>query len=257
MRYSKQYLEKNFRTKLKALINSRYANLAPTKRRGKFTEDYDNAFHKDEDGKSVGQSVKSWLSENSKVKNPGLDILINICELLDCDVDYFLTDQKEFKKETAHASEYLGLSYDTVERISNYEEKIKGLLDVIIFNNHNNSSNKNIKNADLLLDLLESIHEYALNYSTSSIKYKTASGIEYEITDKKQIDTLLRNNSIRDCGTILNTVYVEYSETRHYNDWMYMNNIIIDLSEKGEDENELRKKFHVPKKYNHSIPTHL
>lgn len=257
MRYSKQYLEKNFRTKLKALINSRYNNLASNKRRNEFIKDYDNAFRNDADGKSIGQSVKNWLAENSGVNSPGLENLINICELLDCDVDYFLTDQYEFKKDTAHASEHLGLSYDTVERIANYSNNIKGVLEVIVFDNHNDSSDKNIKNADLLFDLLDSIHEYAINYNTSSIKYKTSSGNEHEITDRKQIDTLLRNNSIRECNTILNTVYTEYRATRDYNTWVYMNNIIIEMTERGENEKELRHKFHVPKQYNKPIPKHI
>lgn len=161
--------------------------------------------------------------------------------ILDCDIDYFLTEQDDFQREARSASEYLGLSYDAVERISNYDDKIKRLLNVIVFDNHNNSSNEDMKNADLLFDLLDSIHEYAMNYSTSSIKYKTASGIEHEIIDKKQIDTLLRNNPIRECNTILNTVYIEYSEIRHYNDWIHMNDIIMNLSEKGENEDELRK----------------
>ena len=77
---------------------------------------------------------------------------MNICELLDCDIDYFLTEQDDFQKEVRSASEYLGLSYNTVERISDYDDKIKGLLDVIVFDNHNNSSNEDMKNADLLFD---------------------------------------------------------------------------------------------------------
>lgn len=252
MKYSKKYLEKNFETKFKLLLDSRYHNSAPRKRRTDFCKDFDSKFSKD--GESITQSCKNWFAH---VSTPNLEKLMNICELLDCDIDYFLTEQDAFKKDIRSASEYLGLSYNTVERISKYEDKIKGLLDVIVFDNHNNSSKEDIKNADLLFDLLDSIHEYALNYSTSSIKYKTASGIEHEITDKKQIDTLLRNNSIRECGTILNTVYVEYSETRHYNDWLHMNNMIMELVEAGHDETALRKKFLVPKQYNHSIPTHF
>lgn len=252
MKYSKKYLDNNFETKFKNLLDSRYHNLATRKRRTEFCKDFDNKFSKD--GESITQSCKNWFAH---VSTPNLENLMNICELLDCDIDYFLTEQDDFQKEVRAASEYLGLSYNTVERISDYDDKIKGLLDVIVFDNHNNSSNEDMKNADLLFDLLDSIHEYAINYSTSSIKYKTASGVEHEITDKKQIDTLLRNNPIRECGTILNTAYVEYSETRHYNDWLHMNDIIINLSKNGENEDELRKKFHVPKQYNHSIPTHF
>ena len=252
MRYSKKYLKSNFETKFRILLNSRYHNLASRKRRTEFCNDFDNKFSKD--GKTIEQSCKNWFAH---VSTPNLENLMNICELLDCDIDYFLTEQVDFQKEPRSASEYLGLSYNTVERISNYDDKIKGLLDVIVFDNHDNNTNEDMKNSDLLFDLLDSIHDYAMNYSTSSIKYKTATGEEYEITDKKQIDTLLRNNPIRECGTILNTVYVEYRETREYNRWLYMNDRIIQMVESGHDESALRKKYRVPKQYNKSIPTHL
>lgn len=253
MKYSKKYLEKHFATKFKILLDSRYRGLAPRKRRTAFCKDFDNNFPQ-KDGGSVTQSCKNWFAH---VSTPNLEKLMNICELLNCDIDYFLTEQDVFQKDACSASEYLGLSYDTVERMSNYDDKIKGLLNVIIFDNHNNSSEEYMKNADLLFDLLDSIHEYALNYSTSSIKYETTSGIEHEITDVKQIDTLLRNNSIRACGTILNTVCVEYRETRRYNNWLHMNRIIMNSSASSEEKDEMREKYHVPKKYNHSIPTHF
>ncbi len=252
MKYSKKYLESNFANKFRILLDSRYHKFASHKRRNEFCKDYDNAFS--QDGETVAQSCKNWFTH---VSTPNLEKLTNICSLLDCDIDYFLTEQKDFQKELRSASDYLGLSYDTVERIANYNNKIKGVLEVIVFDNHNNNSDENIKNADLLFDLLDSIHEYAINYNTSSIKYKTSSGNEHEITDRKQIDTLLRNNSIRECNTILNTVYTEYRATRDYNTWVHMNNIIIEMAERGENEKELRHKFHVPKQYNKPIPKHF
>lgn len=253
MKYNPDYFTENFPNKFQKLLNSRYSSIKQKERRGQFEKDFNNKFP---DCDLCTSSINQWFSPSLK-RFPTFDKLLRICSLLDCDIDYFLTEQDVFQKDARSASDYLGLSYDTVERISNYDDKIKGLIDVLVFDNHNNHSNEDMKNADLFLDLLDSIHEYAINYSTSSIKYKTASGIEHEITDKKQIDTLLRNNPIRECGTILNTAYVEYSKTRHYNEWLHMNDIIINLSKKGENEDELRKKFHVPKQYNHSIPTHF
>ena len=86
---------------------------------------------------------------------------------------------------------------------------------------------------------------------------KTINGGECEITNRKQIDSLLRSSSLRECETILNTVYIEYFETRNYYDWFYMNNMILEMVELGRDEYELRKKFPVPKHYEKTIPVHL
>ena len=127
-------------------------NLASHKRRTEFCNDFDNKFSKD--GKTIEQSCKNWFAH---VSTPNLENLMNICELLDCDIDYFLTEQVDFQKEPRSASEYLGLSYNTVERISNYDDKIKGLLDVIVFDNHDNFPSlenllsKSLQNSVLLL----------------------------------------------------------------------------------------------------------
>lgn len=252
MKYNIEYYKSYFPDKFLKLLEYRYLKIDKNKRRKHFLDEYSEKFV---DG--VDSQINQWCSAAQKDRVPTLEQLMNICELLDCDIDYFLTEQKVFQRDAQSASNYLGLEYETVERISNYSDKIKGLINVIVFDNHNNNSNEDMKNSDLLFDLLDSIHNYAINYSTSSIRYKTINGGECEITDRKQIDSLLRSSSLRECETILNTVYIEYFETRNYYDWFYMNNMILEMVELGRDEYELRKKFPVPKHYEKTIPVHL
>lgn len=252
MKYNIEYYKNHFPDKFLKLLEYRYPKIDKNKRRKHFLDEYSEKFV---DG--VDSQINQWCSAAQRDRVPTLEQLMNICELLDCDIDYFLTEQKVFQRDAQSASNYLGLEYETVERISNYSDKIKGLIDVIVFDNHNNNLNEDMKNSDLLFDLLDSIHNYAINYNTSSIRYKTINGGECEIADRKQIDSLLRSSSLRECETILNTVYIEYFETRNYYDWFYMNNMILEMVELGRDEYELRKKFPVPKHYEKTIPVHL
>ena len=100
MKYSKKYLESNFANKFRILLDSRYHKFASHKRRNEFCKDYDNAFS--QDGETVAQSCKNWFTH---VSTPNLEKLTNICSLLDCDIDYFLTEQKDFQKELRSASD--------------------------------------------------------------------------------------------------------------------------------------------------------
>lgn len=251
MKYNIEYYKNHFPDKFLKLLECRYQKNNKNKRK-QFLDEYSENFVN-----SVDSQINQWCSTAQRDRVPTLEQLMNICELLDCDIDYFLTEQKVFQRDAQSASNYLGLEYETVERISNYSDKIKGLIDVIVFDNRNNNSNEDMKNSDLLFDLLDSIHNYAINYSTSSIRYKTINGGECEITNRKQIDSLLRSSSLRECEIILNTVCIEYFETRNYYDWFYMNNMILEMVELGRDEYELRKKFPVPKHYEKTIPVHL
>lgn len=252
MKYNIEYYKEYFPDKFSKLLECRYPKIDKGKRRKHFLDKYSEKFIN-----GVDSQINQWCSAAQKNRVPTLEQLMNICDLLYCDIDYFLTEQNVFQKDAQSASDYLGLEYETVERISNYSDKIKGLVDVIVFDNHNNNSNEDMKNLDLLFDLLDSIHNYAINYSTSSIKYKTRNGEECEINDKKQIEALLKSSSLRECETILNTVYIEYFETRDYNDWVHMNNMILEIVALGQDEKELREEYHVPKQYKKNIPIHF
>lgn len=258
MEYKKDYFNKvNFISKFDKIIEARYrtgkAN-TPNKQMRAFYSTYKEKYPYDKF--DIGTSVRQWRSFKSN-QLPNVENLMKLCSVLECDIDYFLTEQEEFEKDVQQAADYLGLSYETVERIKNYDGKIKGLIDVITFDNHNNHSDSVLENADLLFELLDSFYSYAINYGTVEIKCKPSVSEEYTISDKKQIDSVLRNSSLRECGTILNTLCVEYKDTRDYNTWAYMNDLINNLVESGEDESQLRTKYHVPKQFDKSFPRHF
>lgn len=109
-RYDADYFTKDcFAEKFEFLLDMRYRKLDKHKRRGQFENDY-NKYYQDD----IHSSISQWFSRRQR---PSIEKLMNICELLDCDIDYFLTNQKNFKKSTAHASETTGLKYETIEKI--------------------------------------------------------------------------------------------------------------------------------------------
>lgn len=167
MKYSKKYLESNFETKFKILLDSRYHNLVPRKRRTEFCKDFDNKFSKD--GESITQSCKNWFAH---VSTPNLEKLMNICELLDCDIDYFLTEQDAFQKDVAHASETTGLQYDTADIISNFSPEQKQILDLFTL------CDKPISLGELLKDFYD--------YTQSSLQHGTIIDDAVEDTEKKE-----------------------------------------------------------------------
>lgn len=116
MRYDVEYYTKEtFLRKFEVLLDTKYANLKKHQRRNAFCEDYINMFQTDPDGNNpIESSVKQWFSFSNTSK-PSLEKLMNICELLDCDIDYFLTEQTDFKRDTASAAEVTGLEYKTIE----------------------------------------------------------------------------------------------------------------------------------------------
>lgn len=108
MRYNTEYYTPdNFAPKFNKLLDKKYAHLKECKQRSTFVKDYFNLFHKD-----IKNSIDQWCAYRQK---PSIKSLMNICELLDCDIDYFLTEQEDFKKDITSASEVTGLEYETIE----------------------------------------------------------------------------------------------------------------------------------------------
>jgi hypothetical protein len=246
MKYDATYLSENFGKKLNIAINRKYKDLPERKRKAQFKKDFCANQETTREEKPFSNTFHKWIYGGIV---PDTVTIIKICNFFDCDIDYFLTEQETFSRDVKSASEVIGLQYDTVDRISRYDSALKGLLDVIVVDNHNDSEKEDLKNADFLNDLLSSLHDYAINYSTSSIKYKNAQGNEIEISDRKQIDNLLRNNSLRECGTILNVLSVEYRKTRDYLSWQERNAEIEDLKKYNVSEEEiadLRKRYNTP-----------
>lgn len=115
MKYdSNYYTPENFVPKFKKLLDSHYSYLPEHKRRGAFESDYLDEYQADVSKNNIESSVKKWFSYKGK---PSIEKLMNICDLLDCDIDYFLTEQEGFKKEICNASEITGLNYNAIETL--------------------------------------------------------------------------------------------------------------------------------------------
>lgn len=116
MRYNQYYIRENFGEKLLKAINNKYSDIPEHKRQGKFKNDY--CEQASIDRTKFENRFSSWRYKNVL---PEIENLIIICNVLDCDMDYFLTTQEKLKKDIAHASETTGLKYETIELL----EKIK------------------------------------------------------------------------------------------------------------------------------------
>ena len=92
---SNSFTKMSFAAKLQAAIDYKYQEEEPGKRRAQFVKEYDELY-KDVSGHSISSTVQQWMSCRQGVT---VERLMNVCNILDCDADYFLTDQEEFKKE--------------------------------------------------------------------------------------------------------------------------------------------------------------
>lgn len=86
----------------------------------RFYADYLN--QNDED---ISQKVRKWrgLDKQNESYIPAIEDLLKICNVLDCDIDYLLSDQEQPRKEISSASDYLNIKYEAAEKIKNYHEK--------------------------------------------------------------------------------------------------------------------------------------
>ena len=127
MSYDFTYYRNHFYQKFDNILNVRFANIKPHNRRSAFVDEYDERYGGDS-AHSIMSSVKSWFSE---YRVPKLETLLRICNLLNCDVDYFLTDQLCFSRQIENAATTTGLKYETIEQIILYEKEIKTVLDML------------------------------------------------------------------------------------------------------------------------------
>ena len=83
-------------------------------------------------------SIRRWRSYGdswAKHYPSKIDILADICNVLDCDIDYFLrNEQTEFKKENVSATQRTGLSEKAIDMIANMDEKQKFIMDILLEN---------------------------------------------------------------------------------------------------------------------------
>lgn len=111
------YTKENFIKKLDNAILFKYGNSTndtDIKRNKAFYDDFERKYP---DGVDIRQATRSWrsFSKNNLHRLPQIAQLMQICNVLDCDIDYFLTEQTELRKDIANSSDITGLKYESIE----------------------------------------------------------------------------------------------------------------------------------------------
>lgn len=128
--YNQEYIKEHFGEKLNKAIKSCYSDIPDRKRYGKFKDDY--CKHAVIEKSKFESRFNSWIYR--KVI-PEIGSIVMICNVLDCDMDYFLTEQEELRKDIVNASEITGLSYDAIQVLKQYKDLYRDVLEHLILSN--------------------------------------------------------------------------------------------------------------------------
>ncbi len=196
MFYSQDYLRENFGKKLLKAIDSHYSNIPSHKRKGNFKDDYCKQASIERD--TFENSFNSWAY---KKVLPYVESIVMICNILNCDMDYFLTEQEELRKDVAHASKTTGLRYESIEVL----EKIKKsyikpyIMDELL-------------NHDDFEKLIQYIWEYAHSQNNEIIIHDTVGDKPSKsyVGDKQK--ELMKYRASEIFGSILDDIYTSHQE---------------------------------------------
>ncbi len=112
-KYDFDYYKDNFQKKFIDLLDFQYSDTPHSKRRGKFFEDYERTHSSD-----ICTTAKNWFRKNFNERSvPSISVLMNICNILHCDVDYFLTEQSDYSNDIKLASKTTGLTIESIENL--------------------------------------------------------------------------------------------------------------------------------------------
>lgn len=103
------------------------------------------------------RKIVNWI--DGLAMPDSISILLDICDLLDCEPGYLLGRQEEYHRGVISAAAEIGLNDESIRLIKNYPIEIKQLLDKLILNG-----------GDRLLKLLNAIHNYVLEAHHSIIR---------------------------------------------------------------------------------------
>lgn len=129
------------------------------------------------------RTISYWLKGNRYPKT--INSILDICNALNCDLDYFFTDLKAPTHDIQFISTQLDISYKSVMEIINYDSEIKKLLDSIICGE-----------SDLLYALLLALWQYGISVDASEITIKDIFDNEEKITQKEIIRNIFKENTV-------------------------------------------------------------
>ena len=129
------------------------------------------------------RTISYWLKGNRYPKT--INSILDICNALNCDLDYFFTDLKAPTHDIQFISTQLNISYKSVMEIIKYDSEIKKLLDSIICGE-----------SDLLYALLLALWQYGISVDASEITIKDIFDNEEKITQKEIIRNIFKENTV-------------------------------------------------------------
>lgn len=213
MKYNPEYYSsENFIFKFKKLLACRYENILEHKRRGTFSKEYQNKFPFSSN--NIESTIKQWYAK--KGKKPSIDKLMEICELLDCDIDYFLTEQTQFKQDNLNAMARTGLEEVTIDEICNLTTSEKHIVDALFSRSYGSTN---------IIKLIQQM----LFYSHPNTKNKSKITLDGNLTK--------RDNAYEKLENELNSS--EIREMLSYRLGIEMNDIIDSLSQDDNLSNEI------------------
>lgn len=189
--------KKSFLDKLDSLLEERYPNESRQQaRRNKFVEDYEKRFEPVSPFKST---LNNWIYRKSV---PELRTLLNICELLNAEPDYFLiSSQTEFRKGAHSASELLGLPESVINTIARYKASTKSALYTLVAN----------KYSDKLEYLLDIIFDFASNTYGLEVTIKNKIMLEQHLSKFESFE-LFKQFTAEKFKMVLNDMHCDYTE---------------------------------------------
>lgn len=122
----------NFLIRYKEIRDYRYKDISERQRNSKFCSDYEEEF-----GVDIKDFMKNWMRKK-KPSRPDVPMLKNICDILDCDMEYLVGTQEAYRREYKTTSDYLGLSQKSIEHIKKLSEAQIHALDKMFENQHMN-----------------------------------------------------------------------------------------------------------------------
>lgn len=192
-------IKENFIKKLDALLEERYPNESRQQaRRNKFVEDYEKRF---EPSGSFKGTLNNWIYRKSV---PELRTLLNICELLNAEPNYFLVpSQTEFRKGAQSASELLGLPESVTNAISQYDTPARSALCMLASSEY----------GDLLEYLLTIIFDFASDAYGLEITIKNRAMLDRHLlhSDAAEVFQQLTADKIK---MVLNSIAKSYNKLR-------------------------------------------
>ena len=154
-------LSKVFGERISNLLKERYPNDSKNKQAFTILEKIDpdkaRGCIESSSKADAARKIVNWI--DGFAMPDSISILLDICDVLDCEPGYLLGRQEDYHRGIISASTETGLNDESIRLLKNYPIEIKKLLDKLILNG-----------GDRLLKLLNAIYTYVLEAHHSIIR---------------------------------------------------------------------------------------